>query len=147
MNPLFENAIGIIKEMFRDGGITVCSRIDPAVEDSAVYARTSIQADGDVISKIVPGVSHEMWLRHLDNIRERTAPVRRLLGFMKRAYLLSVPPGAASAYSFWRALEEGSSRKAAIGIACVLMGVLFYFSRMLAGYALRRWMRKMAMGS
>ncbi|MCF6159181.1 MAG: hypothetical protein E3K32_11595 [wastewater metagenome] len=90
----FRQLVSLLREMYLSGGVEVRTRFDNAsISDPSLCAWTLIQPDGDIINKISERVldQPDNWHRHLENVEQKMAILRRFRSSLKWISVSSIP--------------------------------------------------------
>lgn len=133
----------IIKEMYIQGGIEICTRFDSSSSDSPCCARTVIQPDGDVITKISAVVltRPDDLRRHLENVKQRIAILRRFRIVLKCISSSSILTFLPTLYFGWIARDD-VHRMALIFAMGSVLSLLCLLVRLIAGFILRWYVKR-----
>lgn len=96
---MLKGTIKALLELYREGGILVCTSSDvsgglPRQYDGETIARTLIQPDGDAVTKVSEGifVQRGLWEKHLNRVEHKVRDVRLLRRAVKGLQLVGVVP-------------------------------------------------------
>lgn len=96
---MLKGTIKALVELYREGGILVCTSPDPSKgrqgqSNGEFIARTLIQPDGDVVTKVSEGifVDRRLLEKHLGNVRKKLRDVRLIRRAVKALQLVGVVP-------------------------------------------------------
>lgn len=133
----------IIKEMYIHGGIEICTRFDSSSSDSPCCARTVIQPDGDVINKISAVVltRPDELSRHLENVKQRIAILRRFRVALKCISSSSILTFLPTLYFGWIARDDVCRMSLIFAMGSAL-SLLCLFVRLIAGFILRGYVKR-----
>jgi hypothetical protein len=132
--------INALLELYREGGILVCTSSDIPGGDhgrssGGIVARTLIQPDGDVVTKISERihVQHGLWENHLSSVRHKILWLRLLRRTVKGLQLFSVVPLLYGVQHFfaWQIKVAAISLLVCVILVAFRPVVLFSFQRIL----------------
>ncbi len=132
-----------MKEMYLQGGIEICTYFDNPSSHSQLHAWTLIQPDGDVINKISEVIltRPDDLRRHFDNVKRKTATIRRfrivLKGISSSSVLLLFP----TLYFGWTAKDD-VCRMISIFAMGSVPGIFCLLIRFIAGFLLRWYVKQ-----
>jgi hypothetical protein len=96
---MLKGTIKALLELYRDGGILICTSSDisggpPGRNSGEIIARTLIQPDCDVVTKVSEGIFAQggLWEKHLSSVRYMIREVRLLRRAVKGLQLVAVVP-------------------------------------------------------
>jgi hypothetical protein len=143
MIMLFHQLRTVIKEMYIWGGIGTCTHFDNPSSDIPHYAWTLIQPDGDIINKIsgVIFIRPDDLRRHLDNVKRKIAPIRRLRIVLKCISSSSILMPFPTLYFGWTAKDD-VYRMISIFACGSVMSIFCLLIRLIAGFILRWYVKR-----
>lgn len=147
----FNEALYMIRKMYLTGGVEIVTRgpSDSTAMDTdlPIYAWTLIQPDGDVIYKVSDRVfAHpNVWQRHIQNVDQRIAVLRRFRGVLKWVSTVSLLTSLLAGYTSWRAVKEGDLITGVLAVGGFLLSIALVFFRFSISRLLRWHIRRRIM--